>query len=734
MNLDVQLLEDHQDEDDGSALKISTVAAIIGAAAGSGTPLSDTRSLQFLREGFLGNVIGYACVNLIAQSIASLRFVVMRNRSELGRTHPVVRLLEKPAPDTTKARFLVRAATQLYANGDLFIEGVYEGRPSGIPRELHVLRADRMAVTLGPRGPLRYTYRVGGQSRDFPVDPLLGLSPTIMHTRLYNPLDDVFGLSPLRPAAKDIDQHNAAGQHNANLLRNGMRTSGVLYFDGPTSESELRRLKAEIKKRNSGPDNAGNLLILTSAGGGKWNFVDLTTSSRDIDMWRGTQLAARNICAAFGIPHVLIAPDGASDGSRREARAEFFGSVVIPQGQQLLEDIVDWIGTLAYGRDHGLTVQIDTDDIDALSDRVFMQRTAVVSAFRSGIVTRNEARVKLDQPEVPDGDVFVEEIAPDIMERRDPREEGNRSQGTADTGPLSDDSERPTADLAGGADNIARRGARRDTRTRRRRADKAGDDQDDDPFGNILASELLPDVQAAIAAFGQATIDSVVLDLRFDVHDERITSWLRTYGARRVVGIDNTTAAALAETLAAGLGAGERPQEIIARVRRAFAEATRERARIIAETELTAAAAHGTDVALAQMDAQYKIWITLDDDRVRPNHRYLHEKVVPVDAMFVTMGGDMAKAPGGFRLAKNNVGCRCHISVYIPEVDGPDPRKTLGRRLEASRHVILELRSRFEPALANSVSRGMYRQQERILAAIERDPQALLESLRRRTR
>jgi SPP1 gp7 family putative phage head morphogenesis protein len=449
-------------------------------------------------------------------------------------------------------------------------------------------------------------------------------------------------------------------------------------------------------------------------------------------MWQGTQLAARNICAAFGIPHVLIAPDSGSAGNRREARAEFFGSVVIPQGQQMLEDIVDWIGTIAYGRDHGITVQIDTDDIDALSDRVFMQRSAVVSAFRSGILTRNEARVKLDHAEVPGGDVFVEEIAPDLMEQRDPREEGNRSQGTSETGPMNDDSSRPTADLAGGANNIARRGARRDTRTRRRRSDKAGDDADDDHFGDLLASELLPDVQAAIAAFGQATIDSVVLDLRFDVHDERITSWLRTYGARRVVGIDDTTAAAIAETLAAGLEAGERPQEIIARVRRAFAQATRERAGIIAETELTAAAAHGTDVALAQMDAEYKIWITLDDDRVRPNHRFLHEKVVPVDALFVTRGGDSAKAPGGFRLAKNNVRCRCHISVYIPEIDGPDPRKMLGRRLEAARHVILELRSRFEPALADSVRRGMYRQQERILAALERDPQALLESLRRR--
>lgn len=730
MTLELRLLEEGEGERaEGDEFKISTVASIVGAGAGS-TPLTDARASAFLREGFLQNVIGYACVNLMAQSIASLSFAVIRNGTELGRTHPVVRLLAKPAPDTTLARFVLRAATQLYATGDLFIEGVYPGTPAGLPRELHVLRSDRMAVTLGPRGPLRYTYRVGTLTRDFAVDQVSGISATIMHTRLYNPTEDVFGLSPLRPAAKDIDQHNAAGQHNANLLRNGMRTSGILYFDGPTSESELRRLRGEIRKRNQGPDNAGNLLMLTSTGGGKWHFVDLMASSRDVDMWRGTQLAARNICAAFGIPHVLVAPDEAGGANRREARAEFFGSVVVPHGSQLLGDIVDWIGTLAYGRDHGLDVLIDTDTIDALSDRMFMQRSAVVAAFRSGILTRNEARARLDHEPVPDGDRFVEEIDPGMMQTRDAREEGNRSQGVGDTSARNDDSSRPSADLAGGASNIARRQGSRQPRQGRRKATKAPGDADEDDFDALLVQELLPDVEAVVAAFAQATIESVSMDLRFDVHDERITNWLRTYGARRVTAIDDVTRRTIADTLVAGLDAGERPEELITRVRRTVATMTRTRAAVIAETELTAAAGHGTNVALDQIGADYKIWITLDDDRVRPNHRHLHERVVPANARFVTLGGDSAQAPGGFRLAKNNVRCRCHIAVYVPGVDGPAPQKMLSRRLATATQVILALRQRFEPALAEAARRGMYRQADLVLRTLGRDRDEALRLLR----
>lgn len=60
-----------------------------------------------------------------------------------------------------------------------------------------------------------------------------------------------------------------------------------------------------------------------------------------------------------------------------------------------------------------------------------------------------------------------------------------------------------------------------------------------------------------------------------------------------------------------------------------------------------------------------KTWYTVKDDRVRETHRYLEQVSVPVDEEFFTYDGDHAPYPGGFTMAKNNVGCRCIVDYKV---------------------------------------------------------------------
>lgn len=57
----------------------------------------------------------------------------------------------------------------------------------------------------------------------------------------------------------------------------------------------------------------------------------------------------------------------------------------------------------------------------------------------------------------------------------------------------------------------------------------------------------------------------------------------------------------------------------------------------------------------------YKVWQTMEDDRVRDTHRYIEGVEVPVDAWFYTYDSDMARFPGDFELPENNIGCRCWL-------------------------------------------------------------------------
>ena len=59
--------------------------------------------------------------------------------------------------------------------------------------------------------------------------------------------------------------------------------------------------------------------------------------------------------------------------------------------------------------------------------------------------------------------------------------------------------------------------------------------------------------------------------------------------------------------------------------------------------------------------ARFKTWITMEDDKVRDTHAYLHGMTIPIDDYFVTYDGDKALKPGLFTKAENNVNCRCRL-------------------------------------------------------------------------
>lgn len=61
-------------------------------------------------------------------------------------------------------------------------------------------------------------------------------------------------------------------------------------------------------------------------------------------------------------------------------------------------------------------------------------------------------------------------------------------------------------------------------------------------------------------------------------------------------------------------------------------------------------------------EAVYKVWHTMRDLRVRDTHSPLEGVKVPLKSLFYTWDGDAAYYPGTFRLAENNVNCRCRVS------------------------------------------------------------------------
>jgi HK97 family phage portal protein len=204
---------------------------------------------------------------MIAEAAASIPILLYEGDSEI-ETHPLLDLMRRPNGDHSGTDFLEAWYGYLLVSGNAYVEAV---AVDGEIRELHNLRPDRMKVIPGADGwPEGYEYTVSGRSVRFIDNVTEGVRP-ILHTRLFHPANDHYGMSPIEAAAVAIDIHNTASGWNKALLDNSARPSGALVYaatNGQMTEEQFARLKCELEANYQGAAHAGRPPLLE--GGLDW--------------------------------------------------------------------------------------------------------------------------------------------------------------------------------------------------------------------------------------------------------------------------------------------------------------------------------------------------------------------------------------------------------------------------------------------------------------------------------
>ena len=348
------------------------------------------------KEGYNSNAIVYRCVNEISKGVSSVPFTIKNSNEEIVEQHPVIEVLKRPNPLQSYSEFFNSLIGYLMLSGNSYILKVGgENRP---PQELHLLRPDRLEVKgKGRPIPEKYVYKINGKiAGEYDVDPETG-SSDLKHIKLWNPLDDYYGLSPLSAAAVEIDQHNLASKHNINLLDNGARPSGAIIFKPRDetgiatnlTESQRQQLMTDLKNRFTGTGNAGRPLLLE----GDFDWREMGLSPKDMDFLNLKNMSATDIAMCFGVPSQLVGvPDAQTYNNVQEARLGLYEETIIPLLKKLESDLNEWLIPM-YGDD--IHLHFDVDDIPALSERRRLIYANVTNAVAQGIMTRNEARERL---------------------------------------------------------------------------------------------------------------------------------------------------------------------------------------------------------------------------------------------------------------------------------------------------------------------------------------------------
>ena len=334
------------------------------AGGGAGEESWRERSYEALaRGGFMRNPVVHRCVAMIAEAASSAPPLLYRGAEEVAR-HPILALLRHPNPTEDGAGFLQTLCGHLLLSGNAFVQAA---RPNGRDEALHLLRPDRVRVIAAADGwPEGYEYRAGRRVLRLPAEEPGGGRGPVLHVRLFHPLDDGAGLSPLVAAQGALDLHNAAARWNTALLENSARPSGALVFKpaegGNLSPEQFDRLKRELEAGYSGAARAGRPMLLE--GGLDWKAMAL--SPRDMDFMEAKNGAARDIALAFGVPPMLLGiPGDATYSNFQEANRAFHRQTVVPLMRRLAAALGGWLAERAGEPE--LRLAFDEDRLDGLA-------------------------------------------------------------------------------------------------------------------------------------------------------------------------------------------------------------------------------------------------------------------------------------------------------------------------------------------------------------------------------
>jgi len=365
----------------------------------------------FAAEGYMTNPVVYRCINLIATAIAGIPWKLYRRVADNKDIHiensPVLDLLNQPNPRMGQADFFTDLISYLQLSGNTYVRRV--GPSNGAPKELYLLRPDRMTINEAEFNDPCYddiypVYMYECNNLKERIDPRW-----LWHGKLWNPLCDFYGMSPLQAAGKSIDQLNLSLDWNVALLQNSANPSGVLTSEGNLTDEQISRLKEQLAVKYQSSINAGRPMLLE--GGLTWAQMSLNPKDMQWDL--GVKNATKFISMALGVDTSLLGDSSISTYSNfKDAEKAFYTSTVLPNMDRLRDDFLNgWLLPL-FPNMEDYYFEYDRDGIEVLGEDRTIVWDRSMAGFEAGLISLNEARdaigyTEKDETSAPD-DVEVE--------------------------------------------------------------------------------------------------------------------------------------------------------------------------------------------------------------------------------------------------------------------------------------------------------------------------------------
>ena len=241
----------------------------------------------------------WACVQLIAGTIASLPLMVYRTDSRgvrtVARDHPLYFVLhDSPNYDLTAVDFWEFMAASIELQGNAY--AVIERGSSGAIEALTPIRPDLVKARRREDGDIEYAWTESGRR-------VVKTSKDVLHIRgsMGDALSGASTLTACQGVFRDaLAAETAAGA----MFENGINASGVLSTPPEVrlNKDQREELEKNLREKYMGSVRQGVPMLLD--GGLSW--VPLSINPVDAQMLESRKYSGEQVCRLFGVPPAMV--------------------------------------------------------------------------------------------------------------------------------------------------------------------------------------------------------------------------------------------------------------------------------------------------------------------------------------------------------------------------------------------------------------------------------------------
>jgi HK97 family phage portal protein len=338
----------------------------------------------------------WACVTLLAETIASLPLSVYRNRPDDGRerarNHPLYEILhDQPNEQQTSAEFREMMTGHALLRGNAYAQ-IIPG-PRGPVDQLMPIHPDRVTVEKLPNGRFRYPVQQDdGSKRLFNQED-------IFHLRGPSK-DGIVGMSIVDYAIDSFGMAMSAERYGGRFYRNDSRPGGVLSTPNKLSKGAAGRLKSGWESAHTA-GNQHRVAVLEE--GLQWQQVGI--SPEEAQFLETREFQAEDVCRWFRVPPHMVG---------LTSKATSWGSGIEQMGigfvtYTLLPWLTRW--KQAISRDLILAPQLYFADFvveGLLRGDIASRYSAYATGRQWGWLSVNEIRGMENMNRVDNGDVYLQ--------------------------------------------------------------------------------------------------------------------------------------------------------------------------------------------------------------------------------------------------------------------------------------------------------------------------------------